>query len=115
MVAALAICASSAYAQSAPEPAATDPSVCKDGKIKLHPKGSTFYPNNALTRGIEGHTVAQCTVGTGGLLEGCRIIEEEPKGWGFGAAHLRLLVGAQAQGCSPGQTLTNPMTWKLRS
>ncbi|MGD9813950.1 MAG: TonB family protein [Hyphomonadaceae bacterium] len=49
-----------------------------------------YYPAWALWFGVEGRVRLQCVVGAGGEMTDCRVLEETPAGWGFGAAALRL-------------------------
>lgn len=48
------------------------------------------YPAAALSRGVSGFAVLQCTVAQGGHLEGCQVGSENPAGYGFGRAALSL-------------------------
>jgi hypothetical protein len=60
--------------------------------IKL-PTGDDFarnYPPEALAAGFDGHAVMRCSVKADGTLGSCAIISEQPLGWGFGDAMLRL-------------------------
>ena len=44
------------------------------------------YPVEALKANKSGAVKIMCTVATDGLLRGCTVIEEQPKGFGFGSA-----------------------------
>ncbi len=48
------------------------------------------YPDRALAKGIEGQVVILCTADTYGDLDDCKVVSEQPQGWGFGDAALRL-------------------------
>jgi protein TonB len=48
------------------------------------------FPTAALSRGVSGFAVLQCTVAQGGHLEGCQVGSENPAGYGFGRAALSL-------------------------
>lgn len=48
-----------------------------------------YYPAAALRRRVEGLVVLECVVGVSGAL-GCVVAEENPGGWGFGAAALEI-------------------------
>jgi TonB family protein len=77
---------------SSPAPAATAPKIANPDWVR-RPNGDDFvrvYPPNALQRGIEGHATMECEVAADGYLRKCRILEETPKGYGFGAALLLL-------------------------
>lgn len=43
-----------------------------------------FFPTRAAIRGVTGRSVVRCTVGTDGVLGGCRVVSEEPVGLDFG-------------------------------
>jgi TonB family protein len=48
------------------------------------------YPQEALNKGLNGHTVVDCTVKPDGYLENCTVANETPPGVGFGQASLAL-------------------------
>lgn len=48
-----------------------------------------FYPARAREREKSGKVTLDCIVAANGAL-GCRVAREEPEGWGFGAAALRI-------------------------
>lgn len=48
-----------------------------------------FYPQRALTHGVEGEVLLDCLVRVSGLLD-CRVVSESPAGWGFAAAAGRI-------------------------
>jgi periplasmic protein TonB len=48
-----------------------------------------YYPRRALDRGIEGAVTLDCLVLVSGALD-CAVASETPRGWGFGAAALRI-------------------------
>lgn len=48
-----------------------------------------FYPSRAREREKGGKVTLDCIVAASGAL-GCRVAHEEPEGWGFGAAALRI-------------------------
>lgn len=49
-----------------------------------------YYPDAAQRISLEGRAVISCTVTAEGLVENCEVISEDPPGFGFGAAALRL-------------------------
>lgn len=51
---------------------------------------SAVFPVKAMNDGQDGHVVLQCEILATGALEGCAVIEETPKDYGFGAAALAL-------------------------
>ncbi|HYD72861.1 MAG TPA: TonB family protein [Candidatus Binatia bacterium] len=48
-----------------------------------------YYPRRALERSIEGDVVLNCLVRVSGLLD-CAVVSENPAGWGFSQAALRI-------------------------
>ncbi len=58
---------------------------------KRKPSGeeiARFIPAEAMRSGVSGRATMECLVVPSGALEGCRIVEETPKGIGFGEAAL---------------------------
>ena len=58
------------------------------------PTGDDFadvYPQRALVVGRSGAVLIDCSVTASGDLTACRVAEEAPTGWGFGAAALTLI------------------------
>ncbi|MGE3143833.1 MAG: energy transducer TonB [Hyphomonadaceae bacterium] len=56
------------------------------------PNGRDFareYPDRALEREREGRVVLDCVVGADGRIS-CSVTSEDPEGWGFGNAALRI-------------------------
>lgn len=49
-----------------------------------------FYPEHARSRGVEGRASVLCDIGQKGKFTGCRALEEDPKGCGFGDALVKL-------------------------
>lgn len=54
-----------------------------------------YYPAQAVRRNVEGNVLLDCMVSASGWLNACRIIEETPREWGFGAAALRIAADHQ--------------------
>jgi hypothetical protein len=50
-----------------------------------------YYPEAAFEAGIEGAATINCRVNNRLLLEDCSLVDEAPKGQGFGAAALRMV------------------------
>lgn len=51
---------------------------------------ATFYPKPAVLERVTGKVIVHCEVGTGGQVEECDIVSEDPTGYGFGSAGLKL-------------------------
>jgi protein TonB len=80
--------------QSQPPPQAPPkPKVIQNPAWIAKPSGaqlSDAYPARALDLGLAGSATLMCTVMASGQVQGCVVIEETPKDFGFGAAALRL-------------------------
>lgn len=81
-----------------PEPAAMTSSVSAEPTVITRPvwlrkptarELELFYPGAAIRRERSGVVSLDCIVRTSGALA-CRVIEETPAGYGFGAAALRI-------------------------
>jgi TonB family protein len=48
------------------------------------------YPREALAQGISGRATVECEIITGGQLDHCRVVTEDPEGKGFGDAAIQL-------------------------
>jgi TonB family protein len=51
------------------------------------------YPDEAMRRGESGRVVLGCTAKVDGTLAECRVVSEDPPGFGFGRAALSLTAG----------------------
>ena len=51
---------------------------------------SRAYPSEALRAKLNGYASIQCTVPIDGSLQNCRVLEEDPVGYGFGSAALAI-------------------------
>ena len=76
------------------------------------------YPPNALAAQVSGRATVGCEVIAGGLLDHCRVQEEQPAGYGFGDAAIQLAfehhVRAGADGRYPvGRQVSLPIDFKL--
>lgn len=49
-----------------------------------------FYPPQALDGSVEGRAVLRCTVTVAGTLTACTIVQEQPRGYGFGRSAIQL-------------------------
>lgn len=75
-----------------PPPAPPTPSVITNAVFTEQPDARDFaryYPERAQERGQEGRATVECIVGADGRLN-CTITNEDPPGWGFGEATLRV-------------------------
>ncbi len=75
----------------APEP--TKPHVITDPRWARQPSSDELadvYPERALGLGKAGLVELSCTVAASGDLSGCRVAREDPQGWGFGSAAMKL-------------------------
>jgi hypothetical protein len=52
--------------------------------------GLASFPNPAFAKRIQGWATVVCRINTGGGLEDCKAEDEEPAGWGFGDAAVRI-------------------------
>jgi protein TonB len=68
------------------------PEVITNPQWVRRPSGRDFareYPERALEREREGRVVLACVVAADGTIN-CNVASEEPEGWGFGQAALRI-------------------------
>jgi TonB family protein len=63
---------------------------------------ASFYPPAAQRAGKEGRATVQCDVIDDMRLTGCRVLSEEPQGYGFGAAAV-VRLQASASGLNPAE------------
>lgn len=56
-----------------------------------------IYPARALSLGLGGRAGAECRVGADGGMSGCKVVDELPAGFGFGAAALELADDLRAE------------------
>jgi len=75
-----------------------------------------YYPASALQEGISGLVVLDCAVVRNGRVADCRVVREQPIGWGFGAASVRAAEATfrhrARAGETPGTRVRFPMRWK---
>jgi protein TonB len=80
---------------------------------------SRYYPPRAMERNQEGHVQLRCTVSADGRIA-CAVISEDPSGWGFGDAAIRIShsfrMAAQTADGRPtsGGQVTVPITFRLQ-
>jgi protein TonB len=75
-----------------PPPAPPTPSVITNPTWLQRPNAAQFaqyYPDRALEREQEGRVVLDCVVAADGRIS-CAVSSEDPSGWGFGDAALRI-------------------------
>lgn len=76
-----------------------------------------FYPERALERTRGGRVTVRCNVNASGALVNCVVVNEDPEGWGFGEASLRITrefrVKPQTADGTPtdGGQITFPIRW----
>lgn len=110
-------------------PVAVDPppsppvSVITNPTWLERPNGRDFareYPDRALEREREGRVVLDCVVDAGGRIA-CSVASEDPTGWGFGPAAIRIsrsfrMAPATADGRpTDGGRVRVPITFRLGS
>jgi hypothetical protein len=78
-------------------PVKFDPGLLASGFTITKPEWTRWPTGEAFSRYIPvgaidglGHTRVRCTVTERGLLDGCTLLEESPKGYGYGIAALKL-------------------------
>lgn len=85
-----------------PSAPAAEPGPAAPGSIRTNPDWvrrpsgedlARYYPMFARVLGKEGRAAIRCNVAATGLLEGCVVASEDPRGWGFGAATLEMAKG----------------------
>jgi protein TonB len=80
-----------------------------------------YFPDRAARLEQEGRSVIECTVRANGTVTGCRIVSEDPSGFGFGDAHIRAasrfrMRPKTADGAPvEGGTVRIPLRWTLPS
>ncbi|THD81127.1 MAG: TonB family protein [Phenylobacterium sp.] len=79
---------------------------------------STYYPDRAQRAGISGAVVVRCRVTDTFGLADCAVESEQPPGYGFGQAALKIaattiLPTKDKENVSPGQVVRFPVRFKL--
>jgi len=75
-----------------PPPAPPTPAVLTGVRWLQQPNGNDYaryFPSRALERGQEGSVTVDCLVDGNGRIS-CTVVNEDPPGWGFGEATLRI-------------------------
>jgi len=75
-----------------PPPAPPTPAVLTGMRWLERPSAqdfSRYYPRRALDREQEGRVTLDCLVAADGRIS-CTVISEDPSGWGFGEAAIRI-------------------------
>jgi hypothetical protein len=78
---------------TAPQATPSAPLVLGVSNLRARPDTAVmqqYFPERALERGRSGSVRVQCLVGQGGALIRCRALWEEPEGWNFGEASIRM-------------------------
>jgi len=105
-----------------PPPAPPTPAVLTGVRWLRQPNGDDyvrFYPQRAMERDQEGSATVECIVDANGRLS-CTIISEDPPGWGFGEATLRIArqfqVAPQTSDGRPtqGGRIRRTIRWQLQ-
>lgn len=79
-----------------------------------------YYPDAARKKRIVGTAKVMCLVTTGGHAEHCKALDEDPAGWGFGDAAVKMATYFQFQprtvnGQPTVGVITVPITFSLRN
>lgn len=104
------------------DPPPAPPSPVLTGAVWLRRPGAgdfdRHYPSRAMDREQEGRVVLDCLVGADGRIA-CSVSSEDPSGWGFGEAALRISrsfqMAAQTSSGQPtsGGRIRVPITFRL--
>jgi len=77
-----------------------------------------FYPDKAKKANKEGFAKIECRVTETSNLTDCKILSEEPEGYGFGEATIKLFSKVTLKPETikrlNGAPFTSPVTWKLK-
>ena len=85
----------------------------------MDPGISRYYPDIAMRMNIEGSATVRCIFTPAWRLDKCAVLSEEPPGWGFGGASVRLFRALLVKPVDPGEVvgadapLTRTVNWKL--
>ena len=113
--------APSAGADSQPSPDVASAKISSPDWIHLPNADdlARYYPKAASRQGISGRAVMQCKVNAQGRLEDCAVLSEDPVGWDFGDAELKLAPFFRMTAKTPdgksvaGASVTIPMRFTL--
>lgn len=104
-----------------PPPAPPTPAVLSGVTWLEQPDARDFaryYPDRAQERGQEGRATVECIVDAGGRLS-CTITSEDPPGWGFGEAtlrvsrHFRVAAATSSGQATSGGRIRRTIRWVL--
>ena len=70
-----------------------------------------FFPPRAMMDGVSGRVVLSCVVDGEGALADCAVASEEPEGYDFGEATLRLVPLFRMTPGNAGARVGIPVTW----
>ena len=89
----------------------------EDGQTRhdraMRDSSTRYYPQKAQRAGISGMAVLDCLVDTQGWLRDCRVVSEQPAGFGFGEAALRMAPLFHKKAGMAGARTLIPLTFKL--
>ena len=77
----------------------------KEGKIR-------YFPLKAVKPQMSGRAVVDCLVEPDGWLTDCRVVEEEPVGYDFGATALAMSPMMKARPEAAGRRIRAPFNFK---
>ena len=107
-----------ALAGSEPAPAADPPPPPPVPATEWARKatGSDFaasYPQNAADKRVSGRVVMECVTDAKGALTDCKVVQETPPGWGFGAAGLKVAKAFRVKNPQAGAVVRLPLRWNM--
>lgn len=77
--------------QAAPAPAFSNIPQSDMGVLCASLSGrERYYPERALRQNLTGSAALDCVIGADGRPQTCQVLYEEPEGFGFGAASVRI-------------------------
>lgn len=98
-------------------PTPPGPTPYEDGRARYEraqrDQSIRFYPQEAQRAGVSGKAVLDCFVDAGGWLRDCNVATDEPSGFGFGEAALRLVPLFHMKKSETGARAQIPITFKL--
>lgn len=90
-----------------------------DAQSMVGPDIMRYYPEQAQRIGLEGKAVISCTITAEGRLADCAVVSEDPPGFGFGEAAVKMStlfkMRPKTQGGAPvdGGKVTIPIRFRL--
>lgn len=79
----------------AASPPLAAPDVWTPAKSAILRARRNYYPLIAQRSNVEGHTVVECRLIANGLTTACKLVAEDPAGFGFGDAALKIAASFQ--------------------